>query len=88
MMRPTFVDGSCWDKFEVWVRHVQRSGHSHTGDATHLPQIIMTYVHQAANFAAECMFDSHWHTLAIAKLWHVQREKIVSQPEVVTELLR
>ena len=48
----------------------------------------MTYVHQAANFAAECMFDSHWHTLAIAKLWHVQREKIVSQPEVVTELLR
>jgi hypothetical protein len=49
--------------------------------------VVMPYVHQTANFAAECMFDSHRSTTAIAKLWHVEWEKIVSQPEVVTELL-
>ena len=33
------------------------------------------------------MFDGHRRTTAITELWHVEREKIVSQPEVVTELL-
>ena len=50
--------------------------------------VVILYVHQAANFAAEGMFEGHQHNTAIAKLWHVEREKIVSQPEVVTELLR
>ncbi len=49
--------------------------------------VVMSYVHQTANFATECMFDSHWRTTAITELRHVEREKIVSQPEVVTELL-
>ncbi len=52
--------------------------------------IVMSYVHQTTNFAAECVFDGHQRTTAIAKLWHVEWEKIVllvSQPEVVTELL-
>ncbi len=50
--------------------------------------IFMSYVHQATNFAAECVFDGHRRTTAIANLRHVNWEKIVSQPEVVTELLR
>jgi hypothetical protein len=47
----------------------------------------MLYVHQTANLATECMFDGHWRTTAIAELWHVEWEKIVSQPKVVMELL-
>jgi hypothetical protein len=47
----------------------------------------MLYVHQTTNFAAECVFDGHQRTTAIAKLRHVEREKIVPQPEVFTELL-
>ncbi len=50
--------------------------------------IVMSYVHQTTNFAAECVFEGHWRTTAIAKLWHVEWEKIVSQPEDVTELVR
>jgi hypothetical protein len=48
----------------------------------------MSYVHQTAYLATECMFDGHRRTTAIAELRHVEREKIISQPEVVTELLR
>jgi hypothetical protein len=48
----------------------------------------MSYVHQTTDLATECMFDSHRRTTAIAELRHVEREKIISQPEVVTELLR
>jgi hypothetical protein len=46
--------------------------------------IVKLYV---TNFAAECMFDGHRRTTAIAKLGHVKREKIVSQPEVVMDFL-
>ena len=49
--------------------------------------IVMSYVHQAAYLATECMFDGHRRTTAIAELRHVE-QKIISQPEVVTELLR
>ncbi len=50
--------------------------------------IVMSYVHQTANFATECVFDGHQCITAIAKLRHVKQTKIVSQLEVVTELLR
>jgi hypothetical protein len=50
--------------------------------------IVMSYVHQTTNFATECMFDGHGRTTAIAELRHGKQEKIISQPEVVTELLR
>jgi hypothetical protein len=50
--------------------------------------IVMSYVHQTADLATECMFDGHWCTTAIAELRHVEGDKIVSQPEVVTELIR
>ena len=47
----------------------------------------MSYVHQAAHLATECMFDGHRCTTAITELRHVKWEKIISQLEVVTELL-
>jgi hypothetical protein len=50
--------------------------------------IVLSYVHQTTDLATECMFNGHRCTTAIAELRHVEREKIVSQPEVVTELLR
>ncbi len=50
--------------------------------------IVMSYMHQTTNLATECMFNGHRRITAIAELWLVEREKIVSQPEVVTELLR
>ena len=53
-----------------------------------IDHIVMSYVHQTTNFATECMFGGHWRATAIAELWHVKQEKIKSQPEVVTELLR
>jgi hypothetical protein len=50
--------------------------------------IVMLHVHQTANFATGCVFNGHRHTTAITKLQHVEWEKIVSQAEVATELLR
>jgi hypothetical protein len=50
--------------------------------------IVISYVHQTTNFATVCMFDGHQCTTAIAKLRHVEQEKIISKLEVVTELLR
>jgi hypothetical protein len=47
--------------------------------------IVMLYVHQATNFTTEQRSSAHH---SHAKLWHVEWENIVSQPEVVTELLR
>jgi hypothetical protein len=48
----------------------------------------MSYVHRTTYLATECMFDGHRRTTVIAELRHVEREKIESHPEVVTELLR
>ena len=49
--------------------------------------IVISYVYQTINFATECMFDGHRCTTAITELRHVKWEKIISQLEVVTELL-
>jgi hypothetical protein len=53
-----------------------------------IDHIIMSYVNQATNFTTEFMFDGHRCTTAIAELRHGKQEKIISQLEVVTELLR